>query len=120
LVKNSTKEERVQSPDRFVSNGNYRLLFRSLSEALQIAKCFEYALYMQLPSKSSPRKTLFSSVQEQSQHQPKDNFLEEHITYQVSVEINETQVKINTIVYRPAVVLNVAIPTLHDKQSPLA
>jgi hypothetical protein len=27
--------------DRFVSNGNYRLLFRSLSEALQTAKCFE-------------------------------------------------------------------------------
>jgi ABC-type lipoprotein export system ATPase subunit len=41
LVKNSTKEERVQSPDLFVSKGNYRLLFRSLSEALQIAKCFE-------------------------------------------------------------------------------
>ena len=38
LVKNSTKEESVQSPDRFVSNGDYRLLFRSLSEALQIAK----------------------------------------------------------------------------------
>jgi hypothetical protein len=36
-----TKGESVQSPDRFVSNGNYRLLFRSLSEALQIAKCFE-------------------------------------------------------------------------------
>ena len=34
LVKNSTKEESVQRPDRFVSNGNYRLLFRSLSEAL--------------------------------------------------------------------------------------
>jgi hypothetical protein len=30
-------------------------------------------------SKSSPRKALFSSVQEQSQHQPKNNFLEEHI-----------------------------------------
>ena len=41
LVKNSTKEESVQSPDRFVSNSNYRLLFRSLSEALEIAKCFE-------------------------------------------------------------------------------
>jgi ABC-type lipoprotein export system ATPase subunit len=41
LVKNSTKEESVQSPDRFVSNGNYRLLFRSLSEALEIEKCFE-------------------------------------------------------------------------------
>jgi hypothetical protein len=34
-VKNSTKEESVQSPDRFVSNDNYRLLFRSLSEALE-------------------------------------------------------------------------------------
>jgi hypothetical protein len=32
-------------------------------------------------SKSSPRKALFSSVQEQSQHQPKDNFREGHITY---------------------------------------
>ena len=41
LVKNSTKEESVQSPDRFVSNCNYHLLFCSLSEALQIAKCFE-------------------------------------------------------------------------------
>ena len=41
LVKNSTKEESVQSPDRLVSNGNHRLLFRSLSEALQIAKCLE-------------------------------------------------------------------------------
>jgi hypothetical protein len=35
------KRREGQSPDRFVSNGNYRLLFRSLSEALQIAKCFE-------------------------------------------------------------------------------
>ena len=41
LVKNSTKEESIQSPDRFISNGNYCLLFRSLSKALQIAKCFE-------------------------------------------------------------------------------
>jgi hypothetical protein len=41
FVKNLTKEESIQSPDRFVSNGNYRILFRSLSEALQIAKCFE-------------------------------------------------------------------------------
>jgi hypothetical protein len=39
--KELTKEESVQNPDRFVSNGNYRLLFRSLSKALQIAKCFE-------------------------------------------------------------------------------
>jgi hypothetical protein len=68
-------------------------------------------------SKPSPRKALFSSVQEQSQHQPKDNFLEEHTTYQVCLKlINETQVKV-TIVYPSR---NVAIPTLHDKQSPLA
>ena len=38
-------------------------------------------------SKSSPPKALFSSVQEQSQHQPKDNFLEEHITYQVCLKL---------------------------------
>jgi hypothetical protein len=40
-------------------------------------------------------------VQEQSQHQPKGNFREEHITYQDSslFEINETQVKVYTIVY---------------------
>jgi hypothetical protein len=35
------RRERSERPDRFVSNGNYRILFRSLSEALQIAKCFE-------------------------------------------------------------------------------
>ena len=46
-------------------------------------------------SKSSPPKALFSSMQEQSQHQPKDNFLEEHI-YNVSClfEINEPQVNV--------------------------
>ena len=38
-------------------------------------------------SKSSPRKALLSSVQEQSQHQPKDNFLEGHVTYQVSLKL---------------------------------
>jgi hypothetical protein len=38
-------------------------------------------------SKSSPRKALFSSVQELSQHQPKGNFLEEHITYQVCLKL---------------------------------
>jgi hypothetical protein len=32
--------KRRERPDRFVSNGNYRILFLSLSEALQIAKCF--------------------------------------------------------------------------------
>ena len=38
-------------------------------------------------SKPSPRKALFSSMQEQSQHQPKDNFLEGHITYQVCLKL---------------------------------
>jgi hypothetical protein len=33
--------KRRERSERFVSNGNYRILFRSLSEALQIAKCFE-------------------------------------------------------------------------------
>ena len=40
----------------------------------------------------------FSSVQEQSQLQPKDNFLEEHINVSNLFEINEIQVKV-TIVY---------------------
>jgi hypothetical protein len=35
------RRERSERPDRFVSNGNYRILFRSLDEALQITKCFE-------------------------------------------------------------------------------
>jgi hypothetical protein len=48
-------------------------------------------------------------VQEQSQHQPKDNFLEEHITYQVCLKLF-TQVKV-TIVYPSS--RNVAIPTLY-------
>jgi hypothetical protein len=65
-------------------------------------KVFRIGLHV-TASKSSPRKALFSSVQEQSQHQPKDNFLEEHITYQVCLKLNiinnETQVKVNTIVY---------------------
>jgi hypothetical protein len=78
--------KRRERPDRFVSNGNYRILFRSLSEALQIAKCLEIGLHA-TASKSSPRKVLFSSVQEQSQHQPKGNFLEEHITYQVCLKL---------------------------------
>jgi hypothetical protein len=58
---------------------------------------------MQLPL-NLHRKALFSSVQEQSQH------------ISSLFEINETQVKV-TIVYPSG---NVAIPTLHDKQSPLA
>jgi hypothetical protein len=35
------KRRERSEPDRFVSNDNFRLLFRSLSEVLQIAKCFE-------------------------------------------------------------------------------
>jgi hypothetical protein len=52
---------------------------------------------MQLPHESSSRKALFSSVQEQSQHQPKDNFLEEHINVSNLFEINESQVKVNIV-----------------------
>jgi hypothetical protein len=70
---------------------------------------------MQLPLNLHREKRCFLQCK-QSQHQPEDNFLEEHITYQLSLfEINETQVKV-TIVYS---IGNVAIPTLHDKQSPL-
>jgi hypothetical protein len=70
-------------------------------------------------SKYSPRKALFSSVQEQSQHQPKNNFLEEHINVSNLFEINETQVLkgLYSIVYPSD---NAAILILHDKQSPLA
>jgi hypothetical protein len=35
------RRERSESKSFPVSNGNYRFMFRSLSEALQIAKCFE-------------------------------------------------------------------------------
>ena len=79
LVKNSTKEESVQSPDRFVSNGTRLPSSVSLSQRSPVnRKVFRIGLHV-TASKSSPRKALFSSVQEQSQHQPKDNFFEEHI-----------------------------------------
>jgi hypothetical protein len=86
LVKNSTKEESVQSPDRFVSNGNYRLLFRFSQRSPGNRKVFRIGLHA-TASKSSPRKALFSSVQEQSQHQPNDNFREGHIKYQVCLKL---------------------------------
>jgi hypothetical protein len=92
LVKNSTKEESVQ----IVSNGNYRCFALSAKPCKTLGlvnrKVFRIVLHA-TASKSSPRKAMFSSVQEQSQHQPKGNFLEEHI-YNVSslFEINETQV----------------------------
>ena len=50
-------------------------------------------------SKSSPRKALFSLVQEQSQHQPKDSFREEHINVSNLFEINESQVKVTIYTY---------------------
>jgi hypothetical protein len=87
--------------------------------SLANCKVFRIGLHATAP-KSSPRKGLFSSVQEQSQHQPKDNFLEEHITYQVCLKLMKLKYRFNysnTIVYPSR---NVAIPTLHDKQSPLA
>jgi hypothetical protein len=56
------------------------------SVSLANRKVFRIGLHT-TASKSSPRKALFSSVQEQSQHQPKDNFLEEHITYKVCLKL---------------------------------
>ena len=56
LVKNSTKK--IASRVQIVSNCNYRLLFRPLREALQIAKCFEQA-YMQLPLNIHHEKRCF-------------------------------------------------------------
>jgi hypothetical protein len=59
----------------------------SLSQrSLANRKVFRIGLHA-TASKSSPRKALFSSMQEQNQHQPKDNFLEEHITYQVCLKL---------------------------------
>jgi hypothetical protein len=59
----------------------------SLSQrSLANRKVFQIGIHA-TASKSSPRKAPFSSVQEQSQHQPKDNFLEEHITYQVCLKL---------------------------------
>jgi hypothetical protein len=53
----------------------------SLSQrSLANHKVFRIGLHA-TASNSSPRNVLFSSVQEQSQHHPKDNFLEEHVTY---------------------------------------
>jgi hypothetical protein len=89
----------------------------SLSQrSLGNRKVFRIGLHA-TASKPSPRKALFSSVQEQSQHQPKDNFLEEHITYQVCLKLinNETQVKV-TIVYPSH---NVAIPTVSRQAIPI-
>ena len=64
-------------------------------------------------SKPPPQRELFASVQGQNQHQAKDNFLEKHISVSNLFEPNETQVKV-MIIYPSG---NVAIPTLHDKQS---
>ena len=59
----------------------------SLSQrSLANRKVFRIGLHA-TASRSSPRKALFSSMQEQNQHQPKDNFIEEHITYQVCLKL---------------------------------
>ncbi len=110
LVKNSTKEESVQSLDRFK-----RQLPSSVSPS-QRSPGNRKVLRTRLhgtASKSSPQKALFSSVQEQSQQQPNDNFLQEHRNVSNLFEINESQVKV-TIVYPSG---NVAIPKVQDKQS---
>ena len=74
LVKNSTKEESVQSPDRFVSNGNLIPPSVSLSQrSLVNRKVFRIGL-------QSLHATAY-------QHQPKDNFLEEVRTHNVSTEV---------------------------------
>jgi hypothetical protein len=86
LVKNSTKEESVQSSDHFVSNGQLASSVSLSQRSPANRKLFQIGLHASA-SKSSPQKALFSSVQEQSQHQPKDNFLEEHITYQVCLKL---------------------------------
>ena len=63
IKQNFTKEESVQSPDRFVSNGNLIPSSVSLSQrSLVNRKVFRIGLHATA-----------------SQHQPKDNFLEEHI-----------------------------------------
>jgi hypothetical protein len=82
------RRERSESRIQIVSfqNGNYRLLSVSLSQrSLANRKVFRISLHA-TASKSSPRKALFSSVQEQSQHQPRDHFPEEQITYQVCLK----------------------------------
>jgi ribosomal protein RSM22 (predicted rRNA methylase) len=81
------RRERSERPDRFVSNGKYRIRSVRLSQrSLANRKVFRIGLHA-TASKSSPRKALFSSVQEQIQHQLKGNFLEEHITYQVCLKL---------------------------------
>ena len=87
LVKNSTKEESVHSPCRSFQTAI--ILPSSVSPSQRSPanrKVFRIGLHA-TASKSSPRKALFSSVQEQSQHQPRDNFLEEHITYQICMKL---------------------------------
>ena len=110
LIKNSTKKESVQNPPRFK-----RLLPSSVSPSQRSPanrKVFRTGSRV-TTSKPSPQRQLFASVQGQSQHQAKDNFLEKHISVSNLFESNETQVKV-TIIYPSG---NVAIPTLHDKQS---
>jgi hypothetical protein len=80
------RRERSERPDRFVSNGQLPCPVSLSQRSLANRKVFRIGLHA-TASKSSPRKALFSSVQEQSQHQPKGNFLEEHISYQVCLKL---------------------------------
>jgi hypothetical protein len=88
LVKNSKKGASIQSPDRLK-----RQLPSSVSPSQRSPanhKVFRIDFIHATGSKYSPRKALFSSVQEQSQHQQKDYFLKEHINISNLFEINET------------------------------
>jgi hypothetical protein len=65
------RRERSERPDRFVSKGNLIPSSVSLSQRnLVNRKVFRIGLHATA-----------------SQHQPKDNFLEEHITYQVCLKL---------------------------------
>ena len=111
LVKKSTNED-VLGKDRFK-----RQLPSSVSPSQRSPrKVLRTGLHASdsSVSKSTPRKSLFSSVQKQPiQHQPKDRFLQEHMNISNLFESNETQVKV-TIAYPSG---NVTIPALNDKQS---
>jgi hypothetical protein len=99
LAAESTKFISVISFGKELNKGRVRSEFRSFCFKRQLAssvwlsrrspanrKVFRIGLHA-TASKSSPPKALFSSVQEQSQHQPKNNSFEEHITYQVCLEL---------------------------------
>ena len=95
LIKNSTKQESVQSPPCFKW-----LLSSSVSPAQRSFanhKVFRRTGSHVTTSKPSPKRELFASVQEQSQRQVKDNFLKKHISVSNLFETNETQVSYDTL-----------------------